>query len=69
VYILAAAFAVRAGRWLSQRTGGSQLAVLGVAVALVLPAIVLSNLDVVGATRPMELLLFQPQHWSYLWSR
>jgi hypothetical protein len=36
---------------------------------VVLPALVLSNLDLVGATHPMELLLFQPEHWSYLWSR
>jgi hypothetical protein len=69
VYILAAAGAVRAGRWFSQSAGHAQLGVVGVAVVLVLPAIVLSNLDVFGATRPMELLLFQPQHWSYLWSR
>jgi hypothetical protein len=74
VYILAAAFAVRAGRWLSGRVGAgvrvdSRFIGLAVAVLLVLPAIVLSNMDVLGATRPMELLLFQPQHWSYLWSR
>ena len=35
---------------------------------VILPAVVLSNLDVAGITRPMELLLFQPTHWSYLWS-
>jgi hypothetical protein len=61
VYILAAAAAVRLARS-SPRAG---LAVAGV----LLPAIVLANLDVVGATKPMELLLFQPTHWSYLWSR
>jgi hypothetical protein len=68
VYILAAAFAVRAGRRLA---GGSHArwAAVAVAALVVLPAVVLSNLDVVGATRPMELLLFQPEHWSYLWSR
>jgi len=65
VYILAAAGAVRIGR----RLGGSRWPGVAVAVALILPAIVLSNLDVLGATRPMELLLFQPTHWSYLWSR
>jgi hypothetical protein len=65
IYILAAAGAVRVGR----RFGGSHWLAFGIAVLLVLPAIVLSNLDVLGATRPMELLLFQPTHWSYLWSR
>jgi hypothetical protein len=40
----------------------------GLALLVVLPAVVLANLDVVGLTRPMELLLFQPTHWSYLWS-
>jgi hypothetical protein len=34
----------------------------------VLPAIILANVDLLGATKPMELLLFQPTHWSYLWS-
>ena len=29
---------------------------------------VLANLDVLGMTRVMELLLFQPVRWSYLWS-
>jgi hypothetical protein len=65
VYILAAAGAVRIGR----RVGGSSWPGVAVALLLILPAIVLSNLDVLGATRPMELLLFQPAHWSYLWSR
>ncbi|MBV9325649.1 MAG: hypothetical protein JO352_17905 [Chloroflexi bacterium] len=65
IYILAAASAVRIGRRLSARHGLA----LGIAVLLVAPAIVLSNLDVLGATRPMELLLFQPAHWSYVWSR
>ncbi len=67
VYILAAAAAVRtASRW-----NPSQRALAGtvVAVAVLLPAFVLSNLDVVGATKPMELVLFQPTHWSYMWSR
>jgi hypothetical protein len=68
VYILAAALAVRAGRQLGGRSH-SEWAAVGVASVLVLPAVVLSNLDVVGATRPMELVLFQPEHWSYLWSR
>jgi hypothetical protein len=65
IYILAAAAAVRVGR----RVGGQHWLALAIAVLLVVPAIVLSNLDVLGATRPMELLLFQPTHWSYLWSR
>jgi hypothetical protein len=38
-------------------------------VLVLLPAVVLANLDVVGYTKPMELLLFQPSSWSYLWSR
>ena len=33
------------------------------------PLVVLANLDVLGYTKPMELLLFQPTNWSYLWSR
>jgi hypothetical protein len=57
VYILAAAAAVRFAR-----------ARPLVALALVLPAVVLSNLDLLGYTRPMELLLFQPTDWAYLWS-
>jgi len=69
VYILAAAGAVRFGRWVARSTGRSQRVMVGIAVVVVLPALVLSNLDVFGATRPMELLLFQPTHWSYLWSR
>jgi len=68
VYILAAAAAVRIARSFF-RADSSHWAFVGMAVVVVLPAIVLSNLDVVGATRPMELLLFQPTHWSYLWSR
>jgi hypothetical protein len=44
------------------------LAFVGLAVLVVLPAVVLANLDLVGSTRPMELVLFQPTHWSYLWS-
>jgi hypothetical protein len=68
VYILAAAGAVRIARWVARGSSVPWLTA-GVAAALILPAIVLSNLDVVGVTRPMELLLFQPMHWSYLWSR
>jgi hypothetical protein len=63
VYILAAAAAVRIARSASSKR------VLVMALGVLLPAIVLANLDVVGATKPMELLLFQPTHWSYLWSR
>jgi len=65
VYILAAAGALRIGRLLAR---SPQLAV-GLAVLVLLPAVLLANLDVVGSTKPMELLLFQPAHWSYLWSR
>jgi hypothetical protein len=69
IYILAAAAAVRLARWLTRDAYASaRLATFGLALAVVLPAIVLANLDVVGATKPMELLLFQPEHWSYLWS-
>jgi hypothetical protein len=68
VYILAAAAAVRIAHWLIH-TSAPNRALVGAAVVVLLPAIVLSNLDVLGATRPMELLLFQPTHWSYLWSR
>jgi hypothetical protein len=67
VYILAAAGGVRLGRWLVGVDGSRRLQV-GLAFAAVLPAIILANVDVVGATKPMELLLFQPTHWSYLWS-
>jgi hypothetical protein len=66
VYILAAAAAVRLARMAASRR---VVLASGVAVALLLPAIVLANMDLVGVTRPMELLLFQPTHWSYLWSR
>jgi len=69
VYILAAAGAVRFARWMAHSTGRSERVMIGIAVVVILPALVLSNLDVMGATRPMELLLFQPTHWSYLWSR
>ncbi|MGI9145378.1 MAG: hypothetical protein ACR2IK_02325 [Chloroflexota bacterium] len=68
VYILAAAAAVRAGGWLVNASD-SRGAQVGLALALILPAILLANLDVLGATKPMELVLFQPSHWSYLWSR
>ncbi|MDQ6673366.1 MAG: hypothetical protein M3069_21925 [Chloroflexota bacterium] len=68
VYVLAAAAAVRVAQWLVG-AHGSHRALVGLALALILPAITLANLDVLGATKPMELLLFQPIHWSYLWSR
>jgi hypothetical protein len=67
VYILAAAAAVRIARWFAGSDQPRRLQV-GLAVAVVVPALVLANLDVLGLTRPMELLLFQPTHWSYLWS-
>jgi hypothetical protein len=68
VYILAAAAAVRVARWVVS-VNGSQRARIGLAVVIILPAIAVANLDVLGATKPMELVLFQPTHWSYLWSR
>ncbi len=68
VYILAAAASVRIAAWLARGQHGRQRAQVSLALVVVLPAIVLANLDVLGATRPMELLLFQPTHWSYLWS-
>jgi hypothetical protein len=67
VYILAAAAAVRIAQLLA-RTEKPRRLQAGLALLVVLPAVVLANLDVVGLTRPMELLLFQPTHWSYLWS-
>jgi hypothetical protein len=70
VYILAAAAVVRLAGWLVAHFNVARRTAMATAfVALVVPVILLSNLDVVGATRPMELLLFQPTHWSYLWSR
>jgi hypothetical protein len=69
VYILAAAATVRLARWLTRAQPQLRMPATAIAVALILPALVLSNLDVLGATRPMELVLFQPSHWSYLWSR
>jgi hypothetical protein len=68
VYILAAAGAVRLARGLARSDQAPRLR-LGLAALLVLPVLVLANMDVFGATRPMELVLFQPTHWSYLWSR
>jgi 4-amino-4-deoxy-L-arabinose transferase-like glycosyltransferase len=66
VYVLAAAAAPRVAAALER----GRVAAMAVAVLVVLlPAVVLANLDVVGYTRPMELLLFQPSSWSYLWSR
>ena len=77
VYILAAAAATRLGRRAltapspldkasPRGRGGGRESLI--AVMVILPAVVLSNLDVAGISRPMELLLFQPTHWSYLWS-
>ncbi|TME35728.1 MAG: DUF4175 domain-containing protein [Chloroflexi bacterium] len=75
VYILAAAGATRLGRRAltapspqPSPTGRGRGRGSLIAVVVILPAVVLSNLDVAGITRPMELLLFQPTHWSYLWS-
>jgi hypothetical protein len=69
VYILTAAAAVRIARMLAGRTVPASRLQTALAAIVVLPAIVLANLDILGATTaPMELLLFQPTHWSYLWS-
>ena len=68
VYILAAAGAVR----LAERVAGAQASAARYAVlaaVVIVPLVLVSNLDLLGQTRPMELLLFQPEHWSYLWSR
>jgi hypothetical protein len=67
VYILAAAGSVRIARAVA-RGALSRTRQISLAVVVVLPAVVLANLDVLGATRLMELILFQPTHWSYLWS-
>ena len=69
VYILAAAAAIRLAHILVRGSQDARRVQIAVAIVVVLPAVVLANLDVLGATRPMELLLFQPTHWSYLWSR
>jgi hypothetical protein len=69
IYILAASAAVRLGDYLLHQRALRYSAVGAVATAVILPALLLSYLDVLGATHPMELLLFQPEHWSYLWSR
>jgi hypothetical protein len=72
VYVLAAAAAVRIGALLARRDQQEMhpgLAGLAIAVVVLLPAVVLSNLDVLGYTKAMELLLFQPSSWAYLWSR
>jgi hypothetical protein len=85
VYVLAASAAVRIGGGVLGRLQGSGriaqgghskaealphgLAVAGLAVLVLLPGVVLANLDVLGYTKPMELLLFQPSNWAYLWSR
>jgi hypothetical protein len=65
VYILAAAAAVRVG----QRLASLPRAQMALALGVLLPALVLANLDLLGYTKAMELVLFQPTHWSYLWSR
>jgi hypothetical protein len=67
VYILAAAASVRIAGALA-RGGATRTRQISLAVLVVLPAVVLANLDVLGATRLMELVLFQPSNWSYLWS-
>lgn len=67
VYILAASAMVRGARALVG--AASPQGAIVVAALLVLPVLVLANVDLMGATRPMELVLFQPEHWSYLWSR
>ena len=67
VYILAAAAAVRIARFFAGAESPQRWQV-GLAVVIVVPALLIANMDVLGLTRPMELLLFQPTQWSYLWS-
>lgn len=72
IYILAATAAVQLVPTFTRtrtRRGASPWARRAIGVAILLPSVVLANLDLVGFTRPMELFLFQPQHWSYLWQR
>jgi hypothetical protein len=69
VYILAAGAAVRIGRGLVGSVVSRYSLAASAAAAVLLVSVVVANLDVVGSTKPMELLLFQPSHWSYLWSR
>ncbi|MBV9357867.1 MAG: hypothetical protein JO023_20340 [Chloroflexi bacterium] len=64
VYILAALGAVRIGRnW----HVASRARPYAVAAAILAICVLVANLDLLGVTRPMELMLFQPQNWSYLW--
>jgi len=66
VYILAALAAVRIGGcW----RGAPAWVRPVVSAAIVLLCVLLANLDLVGVTKPMELFLFQPQSWPYLWQR
>jgi hypothetical protein len=64
VYILAALGAVRIGRHWRASSRSRRYAV---AAALVAVCMLVANLDLFGVTRPTELMLFQPQNWSYLW--
>jgi len=68
VYILAAAAAVRIARVLVRTDRSRAAAFVATAAVVVLPGVLLANLDVLGSTKLMELVLFQPTHWSYLWS-
>jgi hypothetical protein len=63
------ALGAAAGRSTHRLSGPTAVGRVGLAIVVLLPAVVLANLDVLGYTRPMELLLFQPTSWSYLWSR
>ena len=67
IYILAAAGAVRLASLGPLRTAAPAWRIVA-AVAVLAPILILANLDVLGETRAMELLLFQPTRWSYLWS-
>lgn len=76
VYTLAASTIVRAARALTASTATATASASAsarrgfvVAALLLLPVLAFTHLDLLGATRPMELVLFQPAHWSYLWSR
>ncbi len=67
VYILAAAGAVRIAGSLSV-PHVSVVRRASLAAAVLVPAVLMANLDALGYTKIMELLLFQPERWSYLWS-
>ncbi len=68
VYILCAAGAVRIACAVA-RTSRPWLSPALATALVLLPLVVLANADLLGYSKPLELLLFQPERWSYLWSR